>query len=141
VDLHHIITAEIGHFPSATVHYPGTSVRVLADDLLPEIFTNLIGNSVKFGGPKVEIWINVREDGEKVEVEVTDAGPGIADDLKPHIFHRFQRGPSKKSGRGLGLYITRMLVEHYGGEIRAGDRVPGQPGQGAAIRFTLHRAA
>ena len=141
VDLHHIITAEIGHFPSATVHYPGTSVRVLADDLLPEIFTNLIGNAVKFGGPKVEVWINVREDGEKVEVEVTDTGPGIADDMKPHIFHRFQWGPSKKSGKGLGLYITRMLVEHYGGEIRAGDRVPGQPGQGAAIRFTLHRAA
>ncbi|MDD1655907.1 MAG: PAS domain S-box protein [Methanomicrobiales archaeon] len=140
VDLHRVIQAEIGHFPSATVHYPGTSVRVLADDLIPEIFTNLVGNSVKFGGPKVEVWISVREDGDRVEVEVSDSGPGIPDDLKPHIFHRFQRGPSKKSGKGLGLYITRMLVEHYGGEIRAADRVPGQPGQGAAIRFTLHRA-
>jgi signal transduction histidine kinase len=141
VGLHRVILSEIGHFPSATVHYPGTSVHVMADDLLPEIFTNLIGNSVKFGGPKVEVWINVAENGGKVEVEVSDSGPGIPDDLKPHIFHRFQRGPSKKSGKGLGLYITRMLVEHYGGEIRAGDRIPDQPGQGAAIRFTLHRAA
>ena len=140
VDLHRVILAEIGHFTSATIHYPGTQVSVMADDLLPEIFTNLIGNSVKFGGPKVEVWITVAEDGGKVEVEVSDSGPGIPDDLKPHIFHRFQRGPSKKSGKGLGLYITRMLVEHYGGEIRVGDRVPGQPGQGAAFRFTLQRA-
>jgi PAS domain S-box-containing protein len=140
VELNRVIQAEIGHFPSATVHYPGTTVRVLADDLLPQIFTNLVGNSVKFGGPKVEVWITVRENSDRVEVEVTDSGPGIPDDVKPHIFHRFQRGPSKKSGKGLGLYITRMLVEHYGGEIRAGDRVPGQFGQGAAIRFTLQRA-
>ncbi|MDD1658255.1 MAG: PAS domain S-box protein [Methanomicrobiales archaeon] len=140
VDLHRVILAEIGHFTSATIHYPGTQVSVMADDLLPEIFTNLIGNSVKFGGPKVEVWITVAEDGGKVEVEVSDSGPGIPDDLKSHIFHRFQRGPSKKSGKGLGLYITRMLVEHYGGEIRVGDRVPGQPGQGAAFRFTLQRA-
>jgi signal transduction histidine kinase len=140
VELGRVILAEIGHFPSATVHYPGTQVSVMADDLLPEIFTNLIGNSVKFGGPKVEVWISVQENGDRVEVDVSDSGPGIPDEVKPQIFHRFQRGPSKKSGRGLGLYITRMLVEHYGGEIRAGDRVQGQPEQGAAIRFTLRRA-
>ena len=140
VALEPVIQSEVGHFPSATVHFTGTSARVLADDLLPEIFTNLIGNAVKFGGPKVEVWISVRENGEWVDVEVSDNGPGIPDDLKPKIFHRFQRGPSRKSGRGLGLYITRMLVVHYGGEIRAGDRVPGQPGHGAAIRFTLQGA-
>jgi signal transduction histidine kinase len=75
-----------------------------------------------------------------VEVVVSDNGPGIPDDMKPAIFDRFKKGKSTKTGKGLGLFISRMLVEIYGGKIWAEDRVPGHPGQGAAIHFTLRKA-
>jgi signal transduction histidine kinase len=75
-----------------------------------------------------------------VTVSVEDDGPGIPDELKPVIFHRFQRGKTKKSGKGLGLYISRMIIEGYGGRIWAADRVEKEPGKGASIRFTLRRS-
>ncbi len=80
---------------------------------------------MKFGGPDVEIVISVREEGDAVMVTVADTGPGIPpDDLKSRIFERYQRGETKKSGKGLGLYIVWMLVERYGGSILVGDRIP-----------------
>ena len=70
---------------------------------------------------------------DEVEVSVADTGPGISDELKGVIFARFQRGKGKKSGKGLGLYIARIIVERYGGRIWAEDRVPNHPEQGAVI--------
>jgi signal transduction histidine kinase len=55
-------------------------------------------------------------------------------------FDRFQKGKSSGSGKGLGLYICRMIIEGCGGRIEAGDRVEKDPGKGAAIRFTLRKA-
>jgi len=127
------------YFSDARIVYGGTDVTVSADDLIDEIFTNLIGNSIKCGGPEVEITIRVEQQGDEVGVTVADTGPGIADDLKPRIFQRYQRGTSKKSGKGLGLYIVKMLVERYGGSVWAEDRVLGDPGKGTAITFTVKR--
>ena len=76
-----------------------------------------------------------------VEVVVTDNGPGIPDDMKPVIFDRFRKGKTTKSGKGLGLFIVRSLVESYGGRIWAADAVPGKTDAGAAIHFTLKKAA
>ncbi len=140
VALDPIIRAEIAHHPDTGIRYAGTSVHVLADDLLTEIFTNLIGNAAKFGGPEVGITIGVREDGDRVTVSVEDTGPGIPDAVKGRLFDRFTRGTGEKSGRGLGLYICRMLVGRYGGRIWVEDRVAGEPGQGTAVRFTLQKA-
>jgi signal transduction histidine kinase len=70
-------------------------------------------------------------------VTVADNGPGIPDDQKPLVFDRFQKGTTGKRGKGLGLFITRTLVEGYGGTIRADDRKDGQPG--TAIHFTLKK--
>ncbi len=78
--------------------------------------------------------------GEDVLVSVEDDGPGIPDEKKSYLFARFSGGDGEKSGRGLGLYICRMLVERYCGRIRADDRVAGRPEEGAAIRFTLRKA-
>jgi signal transduction histidine kinase len=139
IDLDHVIREEIQRFGETTINYDGYAGRVIADDLLREVFTNLIGNSVKFGSPDVEITIFVEEKDDLVEVGVADNGPGIADEDKPEIFNRFRRGQSKRSGKGLGLYISRMLVEGYGGKIWAEDRVFGRLGEGACIRFTLRR--
>src|SRR5690606_3251274 len=122
------------YYADARIVYEGSDATVLADDLISEVFANLIGNAVKFGGPDVEVTISVREEGEdRVAVTVADTGPGIPDDLKPRIFERKERGVTKKSGKGLGLSIVRMLAERYGGSVRAGDRVPSRPEEGAEI--------
>lgn len=140
VDLDAIIRAEIAHNPDVAIRYGGRPVYVMADDLLPEVFTNLIGNSVKFGESGVEIHIKVNEHDTGVDITVEDTGPGVPDTIKPLLFTRFRRGTNRKSGKGLGLYIARMLVERYGGSIRADDRVPGRSEEGAAFRIVLPRA-
>jgi signal transduction histidine kinase len=139
--LDEIIRDSIKPFQNATIHYPGTTAIILADSLVRQVFINLIGNSAKFSGVRAVIDISVLDVGEMVEVLVTDNGPGIPDDMKPVIFDRFRKGKSTKSGKGLGLFIVRSLVENYGGRIWAGDVVPGKPDAGAAIHFTLKKAA
>ncbi|MCC7557013.1 MAG: PAS domain S-box protein [Methanoculleus marisnigri] len=141
VDLDAVIRAEIRQHRETDIRYDGRPVTVLADDLLPEVFTNLVGNSIKFGETDVVIAIRVEDQDGGVLVSVEDTGPGIPDEVKPTLFSRFRKGKSSKSGKGLGLYIVRMLVTRYGGSIRVEDRVPGAPDAGAAFRFTLKKAA
>ena len=139
MDLDPIIRSELGHQPDISLHYGGTTARVCANSLISEVFRNLIGNSAKFGGPGIQVWIRVTDEGDRVTVSVEDNGPGIPDELKPVIFNRFQRGKTSRSGKGLGLYISRMIIEGYGGRIWVGDRVEKEPKKGAAIRFTLRK--
>ncbi|MDN7011633.1 PAS domain S-box protein [Methanoculleus sp. FWC-SCC3] len=140
VDLHAVIREEVAAFPEIAIEVAGgTPARVWADDLLSEVFTNLIRNAVKFGGQDVRIAIRVEDyDGENVLVSVEDTGPGIPDRMKESIFRRFEREWVGGYGDGLGLFIVRALVERYGGTIRVEDRVEGRPDLGAAFRFTLH---
>ena len=140
VDLDRVIRAEVADHPAVRIRYEGRPVTVLANDLLSAVFENLIGNAEKFAGLKGEITIRVEDHGDEVLVSVEDTGPGIPDDIKPHLFARFSGGNGEKSGRGLGLYICRMLVERYGGRIWVDDRVPGRPECGSALRFTLRKA-
>ncbi|MDV2481395.1 PAS domain S-box protein [Methanoculleus sp. Wushi-C6] len=139
VDLEPVIRGLCEYHMDNRITFDGTGATVLADDLIGEVFVNLIGNSMKFGGPEVRVAISVREEGDEVSVTVADTGPGIPDHLKPRVFERYQRGDLRKSGKGLGLYIVRMLAERYGGSVRAGDRVVGHPEEGAAVTFTLRR--
>lgn len=139
VNLDALIRDEIKNFPGAAIRYDDLQVEVLADSLLPTIFTNLIGNAVKFGGPGVEITIRIEEQDAGVLVTVEDTGPGIPDEVKEKLFTRFERGRASGRGQGLGLFIVRTLVERYGGEVWIEDRVAGRPGEGAAFRFTLRK--
>ncbi|MDV2480710.1 PAS domain S-box protein [Methanoculleus sp. Wushi-C6] len=141
IDLHGVIVSEQKTFPEAGIRYGRVSYRVWADDLLAEVFHNLIGNAVKFGGPGVVVTISAGRLDGNVVVTVADTGPGVPDELKESIFHRFQRGRTRARGEGLGLYICRTLLERYGGRICVEDRVPGYPERGAAFRFTLKEVA
>ncbi len=141
VNLDAVIKEEIGNFPGASIRYIDPPVEVLADNLVPMIFTNLIGNAVKYGGPDVEITIRVEMQDGKVLVAVEDTGPGVPDEVKEKIFSRFERGMARGRGEGLGLFIVRTLIERYGGEIWIDDRVTGRPEEGAAFRFTLREGS
>ncbi|WP_292728439.1 PAS domain S-box protein [Methanoculleus sp.] len=141
VDLDDLIREEIAHFPDLRIRYDGLPVAVFADDLLPEVLTNLIGNAAKHGGPGVEVTVAVEDLDEKtVIVTVADTGPGVPDDAKETIFFRFEREGGRRGSQGLGLSICRMLTARYGGRIWAEDCVAGCPEEGTAFRFTLRKA-
>jgi two-component system sensor histidine kinase KdpD len=137
VHLDSTIQAVIQKFPGADISYEKNGCSVLADDLLGFLFSNLIGNSLKFGGPDVRVLVTTAHENGMVEVCVEDTGPGISDEEKECIFRYFQPNSERQSSRGLGLHISRLLVERYGGAIRLEDRIPGNPGAGLAVRFTL----
>jgi signal transduction histidine kinase len=111
--------------------------RVYADpDKLEQIFTNLVENALQYSSGKV--WIAVEATEHDVCCTVADEGPGIPAAAQPLIFTKFfRRAGERRSGTGLGLYITKGLVEAHGGRIW----VDSPPGQGASFSFTLPRGA
>lgn len=138
-DLDRAIQGAIENFPTSAVHYNGTCHQVRANDLLSVVFNNLISNPIKHGGPDVEVAVRVEELNGEVQISVEDTGPGVPDEEKEAIFHRYEQH-KRGVGEGLGLYLVQILVERYGGRVWAEDRVPGRPGEGAAFRFTLKKA-
>ncbi|MBF0190948.1 MAG: PAS domain S-box protein [Magnetococcales bacterium] len=111
--------------------------RVCADETrLRQILLNLVGNAVKFTDSG-EIRVSTRQKGEWVEFAVQDQGPGIPGDQLEEVFARFHQvdGSStrKAGGTGLGLTITRKLVELHGGVIVVESAL----NQGATFRFTI----
>jgi PAS domain S-box-containing protein len=111
---------------------------VIANDLLRDIFSNLVGNSVKHSsGPlTVNIDMSCLVEGETnyCRVAVEDNGPGIPDAQKALVFDRANAG-KKLRGKGLGLYIVNTLVSDFHGRVWAEDRVPGDHTKGA--RFVV----
>lgn len=140
VDLDAIIRGQIRRYAGIDIRYEGGSCMVWANPLLEHIVSNLISNSIKFGGMKVRIEISVMETAEVVTLSIADTGIGIPDHLKPNIFDRFSRESRTVSGgRGLGLHIVKTLTNQYGGRVWAADRVPGKPEAGAAIKVILQK--
>lgn len=110
--------------------------RVLCDaDRIVRVLTNLLDNAQKYSPPGGTIFVAVAEDEETVTFSVRDEGPGVPAAHREEIFERFRRlmDGSQKPGAGLGLYISRCLVEAHGGEISVRE---GQGG-GAEFVFTL----
>jgi two-component system, OmpR family, sensor kinase len=87
---------------------------------LREVLVNLVTNAIQHSPTGTPITLGVgreqRDDGRWVVVSVTDEGPGIAPDQMPHLFERFA-GDRHTGGMGLGLYLSRRLVEAHGGTL------------------------
>ncbi len=90
-------------------------------DFLREVLDNLIENAIKYTPEGGEIWVNARGDGDKVLINVTDTGIGIAADDMAHIFQKFYRVDNSQTrqigGTGLGLYLVKQRVEALGGRV------------------------
>lgn len=118
-----------------------TNCHILADDLLHDVFSNLVGNAVKHTGDRAHIVISldrVSEDGlDYCRVLVEDDGPGIPDKSKKTLFNRSLKGTPRPKGMGLGLYIVKTLVENYGGRVWVEDRVQGDYTKGAKFMVML----
>jgi signal transduction histidine kinase len=111
-------------------------ITVSADERrVRQIVFNLLSNAVKFTPPQGRIAVSAHLDDGQVEVAVADTGPGIpAGDLET-IFEEFEQTSEgkKAEGTGLGLPLSRKLVELHGGRLW----VESQPGKGSVFRFTL----
>ena len=103
----------------------------LDPDKMDQVLENLVENALRHGAGT--ITVRVHGTGAGAEVTVTDEGEGIPSELRTRIFAKFWRGQPRRGGTGLGLYITRGIVEAHGGSITAGQA----GGGGAQFRFFL----
>lgn len=103
--------------------------------LMTQVLVNLLDNAGKHSPPGAPIEVSGRIAGERLEVAVTDAGPGIPEEAREAVFEKFYRvrRPDAPPGSGLGLSICRGFVEAQGGAIRA----EAAPSGGARLVFTL----
>jgi signal transduction histidine kinase len=101
---------------------------------MEQVMTNLIANAIKYGASK-PIEVVIQRGARKALVTVRDQGIGIEADKLPRLFGRFERAASARSygGLGLGLYITRQIVEAHGGTIR----VASEEGVGSVFTIEL----
>jgi len=118
---------------------PQSGIAVTADPRrLEQILLNLLSNAVKFTPDEGRITVEVGLSGPNAEVRVSDTGVGIEPAFLPHVFERFRQADSATTravgGLGLGLFISRQLVEAQGGRLEAES---GGPGTGATFIVTL----
>jgi two-component system sensor histidine kinase ChvG len=110
------------------------------EDRLVQVFRNLIGNAVSFSPPGGKIRVIARRDDGIVETLVEDQGPGLPEGKLEAIFDRFysERPSGEKFGThsGLGLSISKQIVEAHGGTIRA-ENIPGSDGTPDGARFIV----
>ncbi|RMH78576.1 MAG: sensor histidine kinase [Cyanobacteria bacterium J007] len=120
--------------PQLVLDCPSPLPLVLADgDRLEQVLVNLLGNALRHtasGSITVRAW----GDRRSLWIEVSDTGSGIAPEDLPHVFDRFWRAKGGRgTGTGIGLAISRRLVELQGGQIQ----VKSQLGEGTTFRFSL----
>jgi PAS domain S-box-containing protein len=113
--------------------------RVRANELLHDVFANLVNNAVNHteDGREILVKLDVVEDNGSryCRVSVEDDGPGIHDDYKERVFNRMYRGTAR--GMGLGLFIVKSLVDSYHGKVWVEDRVPGDYSKGTKFVVML----
>jgi len=115
---------------------PSTLPAVRADaDRLERILLNLLTNAFKYSAPDTPVRLQAEVGKGEVIITITDQGRGINPAYLPHLFERFFRagGDRKADGIGLGLYITKLLVEMHGGRLWVESTV----GTGSSFSFTL----
>jgi NtrC-family two-component system sensor histidine kinase KinB len=135
-----IITAFHDKGVSLTTQLPDGLPSVLVDDTrIGHVFSNLLGNALKFTPPggQVTISAEARPDGF-VQFTIADTGSGISQQFQNRIFERFFRVPGQtgQTGAGLGLAIAREIVEAHGGTVS----VESVEGEGSKFSFTLRSA-
>ena len=135
VELHHALAREKSILLS--VELPEGASPVLADrDRVLQIFSNLLGNALKFTPNGGRISLRAQPVGNMMRFSVSDTGPGISEEELPHLFEPFwQARKGGRQGAGLGLAIVRGLVDAHGGRLW----VESAPGLGSTFFFTLPR--
>jgi signal transduction histidine kinase len=106
-------------------------------DRLLQVLANLIANSIKFTAPGGTVCVRAEVVRNEVHISVSDDGPGIPETMLESVFERFwQAGKDDRRGVGLGLYISRSIVQAHGGRIWAESKL----GEGSRFTLSLPRA-
>jgi sigma-B regulation protein RsbU (phosphoserine phosphatase) len=140
------LTDKVAHefrvaFPQRTVEveHKGNTQGTWDPDRLAQVTSNLVENALKYSPPETPVRLAVRGLRNKVVLEVHNAGRPIPDNLLPHLFEPFRRGPATartlKMSYGLGLYIVREIVHAHGGTIE----VTSSEVEGTTFTVTLPR--
>jgi signal transduction histidine kinase len=143
IELRPILEEVVGRF---RVVSPSHSLRLEVDDdsyqgfwdrdRLEQVMNNLVSNAIKYSPEGGEVTVSTSRQDSEVKINVSDQGVGIPSEDQDHLFERFYRGkgPARDvSGLGLGLYVTRRIVEAHGGVIT----VRSVPDVGSEFSFTL----
>lgn len=119
---------------------PGAQVQV-DGDRLAQVLANLLSNAAKFSPRGAAVTVTVSRHDGWIRISVSDCGPGIPEEFKSRIFQKFSQADSsdtrQKGGTGLGLNITKAIVEHMAGRISFDSH----PGAGTAFHVDLPEAA
>jgi hypothetical protein len=119
-----------------TVFDPRVAIISGDPSRLQQVIWNLVNNASKFTPKGGHIEVKMERVDSQVEISVSDTGEGIAPELLPHIFERFQQGTDstkrKTGGLGLGLAIVKHLVEMHGGTVSAANNA-----EGKGTKFTV----
>ena len=124
--------------PEAKIVTSANDIKILTDsEMLHQLLTILISNSIKFSGSECVIYLSAQNQNGHIIIEETDNGPGFSEKALPHIFERFYRADEshtrKIAGSGLGLAIAWSLCTALGAKIKARNMVP--HGAGFTIEF------
>lgn len=108
-------------------------IRVLADGLIHQLFSNLLSNAAVHNDPEgLTIRVAAARDGDTIDIEVSDTGSGIPPEIRDDCFEMGEKGP-ESAGDGLGLYLVSRLANVYGGSVELAET----PGGGARFDITL----
>jgi signal transduction histidine kinase len=140
--------ADTVHDPYRTggvdLHVEAPSADLVADadrTRVGQVLTNVLSNALRHTGHGGTVTLSAYQDGSEVVLQVRDDGEGIAPNQLPHVFERFYRGDSARSrdrsGSGIGLTISKAIVDAHGGTIEA---TSDGPGTGATFRIALPSA-
>ncbi|MFT9494442.1 sensor histidine kinase [Anaerosolibacter sp.] len=115
----------------------GLDMRVIMDrDKIKQVLINLLTNAYKYTNESGSVWVKLVDKYDEIIIEIKDTGIGIQEKDIPYIFERFYRGDISRSretgGTGIGLSITKVLVEAHGGKIQVESNV----GEGSI--FSIH---
>ncbi|WP_338730065.1 HAMP domain-containing sensor histidine kinase [Haladaptatus sp. DJG-WS-42] len=143
INLSETIRTEVERLSST---YPTTTfevhvddeVVVKADELVNEVFGNLLTNAVEHNDPDgLHVTITTEADDDTVTTRIADTGSGIPDDRKKAVFRRGETGHVKSTGSGFGLFFVDSMITVYGGSIEIQDTEP----HGATFVIELPRAS
>jgi len=122
--------ASIGLKVAVTVDEQVRGVQITGSKLLPLVFDNLLRNAATHAGASPNVQIRMTREGDFASVIVADDGPGVAEEVRDRLFHK---GVSTRGG-GLGLYLSKAIVDALGGSI---ELVDSEEGAGATFRILL----
>lgn len=133
------VTMEYPDFDVALSFADGVPPVYADPDKLEQVLTNLLENACKYASPiGIRLSASLNAATDSVEIAVSDVGEGIPEEALPKVFTKFfRRNEGRPTGSGLGLWISRGLVEAHGGQLVAESIL----GQGSTFRFTLPATA